>query len=65
MQKMRPYCAAEAAAYHEAAGEPLMAIDTVHDTVYEQRAVKEPRVPGESRKKVPNPAHRRFRSKVV
>ena len=65
MRKDQLYCAAEAAAYHKAAGDPLMAIDTVHDTVYEQRAEKVPRVPGESRKKVPKSANRRFRSKVV
>ena len=65
MQKVKPYSAAEAEAYHEACGPPEMAIDTVHDLVYEQKADKQPRPPGEARKKVPLPAHRRYRSKVV
>ena len=33
MQKVGPYNAAATAAYYEAAGPPLMAIDTVHETV--------------------------------
>ncbi len=36
MEKVRPYDAAAAAAYHEAAGPPVTAIDQIHDLVYEK-----------------------------
>ncbi len=36
MQKVKPYDKAAAEAYHEAMGPPMMAIDQIHDLVYEK-----------------------------
>lgn len=37
MEKVGHYDAAAAAAYHAQKGEPVLAIDTLHEVVYEQR----------------------------
>jgi len=67
MQKVRPYDAAAAAAHHAASGPPLMAIDAMHDTVFEVREGDEatPRAVSRKANRQWKPEKRRYRSKVV
>jgi len=51
MEKVSRYDAAAAAAHHAQKGEPILSIDQLHDTVYEQRPPPESKI--------------RFRSKCV
>jgi tRNA (guanine10-N2)-methyltransferase len=67
MEKVRPYDAAAAAAHHAACGPPVMAIDTMHELVFEMRDEKQETPRGTSRKanKLLKSERRRFRSKCV
>ena len=67
MEKVRRYDAAAAAAHHAASGPPLMAIDTMHETVFEVREGDEttPRAGSRKANRQWKPEKRRYRSKVV
>ena len=67
MEKVQPYDAAAAAAHHAARGPPIMAIDTMHELVFEMRDEKQATPRGTSRKanKEPKSERRRFRSKCI
>ena len=67
MEKVRPYDPAAAEAHHAACGPPLMAIDAMHDTVFEVREGEEsmPRAVSRKANRQWKPEKRRYRSKVV